>query len=212
MIKILLILFTLGCVGVVVLIIVCNQIIINVAKGKTFNVLLDIPVNKAGILLGTTKYVSFGPVNPYYKNRITAALELLKNEKITYIIVSGDHSLNNYNEPEQMKADLMKEGIAEDKIFLDYAGYRTFDSMYRLKEIFGQKKVTVISQQFHNERAIYIGKQIGIEAIGYNAADLNSRSGFDVHVREKLARVKVFVDFLLGIKPKALGKPVTIPA
>ncbi|GAC1384273.1 MAG: ElyC/SanA/YdcF family protein [Ginsengibacter sp.] len=209
--QVLLILFTLGCVCIILVILICNQITVNAAKHKTFSVFSEVPYKKVGILLGTSKYVSFGPVNPYYKNRIKAAVELLKSGKISFIIVSGAHSLNHYNEPEQMKADLIKEAIPEDKIFTDYYGFRTLDSMYRLKFIFGQNDVTVISQQFHNQRAIYIGKRLGIDAIGFNAVDLESKASFDVHVREKLARVKVFVDFLFKVRPKTIGKPVTIP-
>jgi SanA protein len=98
--------------------------------------------------------------------------------------------------------------VDSSAIFLDYAGLRTFDSMVRLKKIFGQDTVTVISQQFHNERAIFIGAREGITAIGFNAKDV--RSG-DYNKREILARVKVFIDFLTGNEPKYLGPEVHIP-
>jgi SanA protein len=110
-----------------------------------------------------------------------------------------------------MRLDLISAGIDSAVIYLDYAGFRTFDSMVRLKEIFSQDSVTVISQQFHNERAIYIASQEGIAAIGFNAKDVSKKFGFRVQLREKFARVKVFVDYLTGKNPKFLGAKVAIP-
>ena len=109
-----------------------------------------------------------------------------------------------------MRADLMAAGVDSAVIYLDYAGFRTFDSMVRLREIFGQDSVTVISQKFHKERALYIAGREKIAAIGYNARDVGQASGMRVKFREKLARVKVFLDYLLGEKPKFLGERVII--
>jgi SanA protein len=114
--------------------------------------------------------------------------------------------------PEDMRADLMAAGIDSSVIFLDYAGFRTFDSVVRLKEVFSQDSVTIISQPFHNERALYMASKEGITAIGFNAADVSAKYGFRVQLREKLARVKVFVDYWLGKKPRFLGSKVNIPA
>jgi SanA protein len=111
-----------------------------------------------------------------------------------------------------MRQDLIATGIDSSIIYLDYAGFRTFDSMVRLKEIFSQTAVTVISQPFHNQRAIYIASKEGINAIGFNAKDLNGNLGFKVQAREKLARVKMFLDFWLGNKPKYLGKKIALPS
>ena len=110
-----------------------------------------------------------------------------------------------------MREDLVKEGIDSSRIFLDYAGLRTFDSMVRAKKIFGQTAITVISQPFHNERAIYIASREGMNAVGFNARDVNAKVGIKVMMREKLARVKVFIDYITGNDPKFLGKRVFIP-
>ena len=131
--------------------------------------------------------------------------------KIKYLIISGDNSRKDYNEPQSMKDDLVKNGIDSNLIFLDYAGFRTFDSMVRLREIFGQQQVTVISQQFHNERAIFIAQKQNIDAIGFNARDVKGGDGLSIRMREKLARVKVFIDYLTNKKPKYLGPKVMIP-
>ena len=189
----------------------CNKKITDSAEGKLYSDTQLIPFNKVGLLLGTSKYVAGHYINPYYQYRIEAAVSLLKSGKIKYIIVSGDNGHQEYNEPKQMQTDLVKAGIDSSKIYLDYAGFRTFDSMVRLKEIFGQDSATVISQQFHNERALYIASQEGITAIGFNARDVSESMGFRVLAREKFARVKVFLDYLFGKKPKFLGEQVKIP-
>ena len=207
--------FIVGCilifVAVIAIIFICNYLIVNKAKGKLYNSITDIPFQNVGILLGTSKYQFFGPVNPYYKYRIDAAIELLKNNKIKYIIVSGDSNKNNFNEPEQMKIDLIKEGIDPAIIFQDFAGNRTYDSMYRLLKIFDKTNVTVISQEFHNQRALYIADRFGISAIGFNAKDVSRKAAYQTLIREKLARVKVFVDFLIGLKPRISDIKIIIP-
>ncbi len=171
-----------------------------------------IPYNKVGLLLGTSKFLSSGYRNLYYTYRIDAAARLLKEGKIKYLVISGDNSRKEYSEPEDMRADLIAAGIDSSVIFLDYAGFSTFDSVVRLKEIFSQDSVTIISQQFHNERALYMARREGITAVAFNATDVSAKYGFRVQMREKLARVKVFVDYWFGKKPKFLGNKVIIPA
>jgi SanA protein len=190
----------------------CNRSVEKASKGKLYFDTQAIPFNKVGLLLGTSKYIPGGRLNPYYQFRIDAAANLIRAGKIRYLIISGDNSRKDYNEPEQMRQDLIATGIDSSIIYLDYAGFRTFDSMVRLKEIFSQTAVTVISQPFHNQRAIYIASKEGINAIGFNAKDLNGNLGFKVQAREKLARVKMFLDFWLGNKPKYLGKKIALPS
>lgn len=189
----------------------CDYKISSAARGRLYSNLEDLPPNKTGLLPGTAKYISTGVLNPYYTHRMDAAIRLLKAGKISYIIISGDNSSIYYNEPAMMRADLLKAGIDSSRIFSDYAGFRTFDSVVRLKVIFGQDSVTVISQPFQNERAIYIASREGIMAIGFNAKDVESPGSFRIQMREKLARVKVFLDYLFGTKPKYLGEKIPIP-
>ena len=190
---------------------VCDSVIKSSAKGRLFSDEKEIPYNKVGLLLGASRSLSNGHYNPYYLYRIQAAVKLLKTGKIKYLVISGDNGRVEYNEPEAMKKDLMNAGIDSTKLILDYAGFRTFDSIKRLKEIFSQDSVTVISQQFHNERAIYIASKENIYAIGFNAKDVGAKEDFKIKIREKLARVKVILDFWFGKKPKFLGKKITIP-
>ncbi len=190
----------------------CNRAVVNSARGHLYTDSKAIPFNRVGLLLGTTKSGRNGHDNPYYTHRVQAATKLIKDGKIRYLVISGDNGRKDYNEPELMRKDLINAGIDSSVIYLDYAGFRTFDSIKRLKEIFGQDSVTIISQGFHNERAIYIATKEEVFAIGYNAADVSARQGFKTQMREKFARVKVFIDFLFGVKPKYLGSKIIIPA
>lgn len=191
-------------------IVIANYVITKNAIHKTFTETTYITKNKVGLVLGTSKYLKGGGVNLYFKHRITAAVDLYKSGKIEFILVSGDNSTKFYNEPTTFKNELIKNGVPASKIFLDYAGFRTLDSVVRAKEIFGQEEITIISQKFHNERAIYIAEKHGIVAIGYNAKAIKGKYGIKTTIREYFARAKVFVDILLGITPKFLGNKVEI--
>ncbi|WPO82515.1 ElyC/SanA/YdcF family protein [Chryseobacterium sp. JJR-5R] len=170
-----------------------------------------VPETKTGLLLGTSRTLDNGQPNGYFNNRIEATWELYKSGRIQYIIASGDNSRKDYNEPEDMKQALIGKGIPEGHIFMDFAGFRTLDSIVRAKEIFGQHKIIVISQKFHNERAVFLARQNGIDAFGFNAADVNKYAGFKTNVREYLAKSKAYLDLLLGVEPKFGGEKVLIP-
>jgi len=170
----------------------------------------SIPVNKAGVILGTSKYLRKGRINEFWKNRIEAALTLYKLGKVRNFIISGDNSTRYYDEPTDMKKELVKLGIPDSLIYLDYAGFRTFDSMIRTYKIFGQSSFTVISQEFHNQRAVFIARHYGINAIGFNAKDVTAYNGFKTKLREKFARVKIFIDFLFNKQPRFLGEKINI--
>jgi SanA protein len=174
-------------------------------KHLVFDSVSNIPKNKVGLVLGTGKYAASGNINLFYKYRVDAAVKLYEAKKIEYILVSGDNSRKDYDEPSDFKQDLIARGIPEDKIFLDYAGFRTLDSVIRAKEIFGQTSITFISQKFHNQRAIYIANSYDIKAVGFNAKDV-----YKSHFREYLARSKASLDLVFNVQPKFLGKKITI--
>lgn len=190
--------------------IVSNYLINSFAEGKTYHNTSVTPKNRVGLMLGTSKHMKGGQPNPYYTNRISATVALYNANKIDFVLVSGDNGSVYYNEPNTMKKDLMAEGIPADRIFLDFAGFRTLDSMVRAKDVFGLNEVTVISQKFHNERAIYLAEKKGLTAIGFNAKDVALAYGFKVQLREYFARVKVFLDLVLNIEPRFYGDKVII--
>jgi len=208
--KILMGILLLGVVISVVFVVCANYRIDKQTEKSVFGDIESIPENKVGLLLGTSKLLKSGQLNPYFINRIIAAEELFKSGKIQNILISGDNSRKDYNEPQDMKDELIKRGIPEEKIYLDYAGFRTFDSVYRMNAIFGQNSFTIISQKFHNQRAIYIANALGLNAVGYNAKDVDTYSGSKTKLREKFARVKVFIDLLINKKPKFLGEKIVI--
>ena len=176
-----------------------------------YDLIDSIPHNHCALVLGTSKYLANGSRNSYYTNRIKATVELYNCDKIDFIIVSGDNRNRNYNEPITMYNDLVAAGIPGRKIILDYAGFRTLDSVVRSKEVFGQQKYTIVSQPFHNQRAIYIARRKGIEAIAFNAVDQTSEIDLKVQIREIGARILVIIDMLTEKQPHFLGEKVIIP-
>lgn len=171
----------------------------------------DIPQTKTALLLGTGKNLSNGMPNAYFYNRIQATADLYKSGKTQYIIVSGDNGTKDYNEPEDMQMELIKNEVPQDRIILDHAGFRTLDSVVRAKEIFGQTNLIIVSQKFHNERAVFLAQQNGIKAFGYNAADVNKYAGFKTNAREYCAKAKAYWDLILGVQPKFGGEKILIP-
>ncbi len=202
--------FGLLIVVLLLIILLSNYVVSNAAEGKTFFNSDEISKNRVGLVLGTSKRLIGGLPNPYYTFRIQATIKLYKARKIEFVLVSGDNGTLYYNEPNTIKKDLIAKGIPADKIFLDYAGFRTLDSMVRAKVVFGLDSVTVISQKFHNQRAIYLAEKKGLTAIGFNAKDISGKQGLKVQMREYLARVKVFIDLLFNTQPKFFGERVEI--
>lgn len=198
--------------AIAVLIVFCNQYTAWYARTYLYDTTDSIPANKVGVILGTSKNLGDGRKNMYFYNRIDAAVELFRAGKIQYILVSGDNASRYYNEPKDMKNALLKRNVPDSAIYMDRAGFSTFDSMIRSRKVFGQERITIISQKFHNERAVFIAREKGIDAVGYNAEDVDAYNGFKTRVRELLARVKVFLDlYILKQKPEVLGPGINIP-
>lgn len=193
--------WTAGIVAVVclVLILVCNQIVVNFAKGKVFYNIDSIKYNKVGLLLGTIPQARITKIkNYFFIYRIDAAEQLYKAGKIDAILISGDeNSLDGINEPECMRDSLVARGVPANVIFLDGKGYRTINSIINANKVFGLKSFTIISQEFHNERAIYQAEHLGLDVENiqaYNAEMPKARRAFITTIREYFARVKLFID------------------
>jgi len=185
----------------IVLMLICNQIVVNNAKGKVFSDIDSIRYNKVGLLLGTTPQARFDRItNYFFIYRIDAAEELYKAGKIKKILISGDeNSLDGINEPECMRDSLVARGVPESDIILDGKGYRTINSIINANKVFGLKSFTIISQEFHNERAIYQAEHLGLNVENlqaYNAKMPKSRRAFLTTIREYFARVKMFIDLI----------------
>lgn len=194
-----------------VLILISNYWIINSTKSQLYSDTLLIPQNDVAILLGANKTLRNGSENLFFKYRIQAAAELFRSGKIKHIIVSGDNSKKEYDEATDMREALVAQGVPDSCITQDYAGFRTLDSMVRCLKVFGQNKLTVISQKFHNERAVFIGKFYDMDIVAFNAKDVPDSFSLKVRIREYFAKFKAVLDlYVLHTEPKFLGEVVTI--
>lgn len=198
------------CLLALALLVTADQAISRGARPYLFGTADAIPANEVGLVLGTSHRARGGGGNPYFNHRIAAALELYRAGKVRHLLLSGDNGTMSYNEPREMRRALMAAGVDSARITLDFAGFRTLDSVVRAKQVFGQQRFTVISQRFHNERAVYLARHLGIEAIGFDAPDPQAWWGPRVWLRERLARVKVFLDLIMGTQPRFLGEPVPL--
>lgn len=193
-------------VSVLLLIALCHYIVVWNASGKTYDNVAGVPHNKVGLLLATSPITPGGAHNFYFDNRIKAADELYKAGKIDFIIASGGEytksQTNGCDEPRAILDSLVARGIPADRIILDYEGTRTLNSISKAKEGYGLDSITLISQKYHNERAIYLADKYGIHAIGYNAKPSPiRRNRIKNTLREYLARVKMFIDNLTNNAP-----------
>lgn len=188
----------------------CN-LVVQAQSGRTHDKLSELPHNKVGMVPGCVRYLGGKYENPFFRGRIDAAWALYQAGKIDYILVSGDNHRKDYDETTDMKQALIDRGVPEGKITCDYAGFRTLDSVVRAKEVFGQSSITVISQRFHNLRAIYIANASGLNAVGYNACEVKFKWALKTYLRESLSRVKAVWDVHIAQRrPKFLGAPVRI--
>lgn len=189
-----------------VVFLICDRIVIKNAEGRVYDSVDSIPYREVALVLGTNPKTRIrGRDNLYFKYRIETAAELYHAGKVKTLLLSGDNSRNDYNEPEAMRDSLMAKGVPAEAIVLDYAGFRTLDSVVRCKTVFGYDSITVVSQYFHNERAIYIADKRGLNAIAINAQDVKIWK-YPVRriVREWISRVKLFIDEWTNKQPHFL--------
>jgi SanA protein len=206
-------LIALFALAILVSLTIASLVVIGATRGRTYSDSAVIPARKVGLVLGCSRFLYGGLRNLFFENRIQAAAQLYRAHKVDYLVVSGDNHVKGYDEPSDMKDALIQAGVPADRIYCDYAGFRTLDSIVRVREIFGQTSVTVISQEFHNRRAIFIAQHRGIDAIGFNAPDVDAYNSFKTRCREVLARANMLLDvFVFQRQPKFLGERVKLPA
>ena len=207
-------LFIITCVGFIfgcLTILLINRSVNKSAEGKIYTDSNTIPAKDVAVVLGTSRWLTNGYENNYFTYRINAAANLYLNGKVKKILVSGDNGTASYNEPFEMFDALVDKGVNPDDIVLDYAGFRTFDSMVRANKVFGLNNFIVVSQDWHCERAIYIGQSQNISMIGFAAKDPNIST--KAQLREYPARVSAFIDcYVVKNQPKYLGEKVEVIA
>lgn len=195
----------------VLIIFLCNLWVVNSTEQQVYYDVNQVPAKNIALVLGTSKYFRTGKPNLFFYNRIEAARKLYHEGKVKFFILSGDNSLAYYNEPQDMKKALVKAGIPDSVIQLDYAGFRTFDSVVRSKKVFDQTSVIIITQEFHIFRALFISNYYGMSSVGFVAEKVEMKHSFYTKTREYLARCKAVIDlYILKKEPKYLGQKIQI--
>ncbi len=194
--------------SMVILFVLGSNLWIVYANGsKVYRDMGNVPPNEVALVLGTSNKLTNGNPNPFFQHRIHTAALLYHQKKVKHFILSGDNRTKFYNEPIAMKKALMAKNVPESAITLDYAGFRTLDSIVRCKEVFGQAKVTIITQPFHSFRALFISRFYDVDAIVMTTEEIAMRRSLSVKMREYLARPKAVWDlYIADVKPKFLGK------
>lgn len=181
------------------------------SRGHLYTDAQKIPYRHVGLVLGCSEKIGGGQINPFFENRIRAAASLYQAHKVDYFLVSGDNHTANYDEPTAMKNHLIAAGVPAGHIVCDYAGFHTLDSIIRAKKVFGLSKITIVSQHFHNERAVFLARHQGIDAIAFDAQDVGGYHSFLTRCRDQGSRMFTLLDvYVLGSRPKFLGPRVAI--
>jgi SanA protein len=185
---------------------VSNMWIVMSTEDRVYSDLTRLPEHRVALVLGTSHRVVGGGPNPYFRKRIETAAALYKLGKIDHFILSGDNRTMYYNEPWEMRKALIAEGVPESAITLDYAGLRTLDSVVRSKKIFGQDKITIITQPFHSYRALFISNFYHIDAVAMVTEESGVDESVKLRVREYFARTKAVLDlYVFKTAPRFLG-------
>lgn len=174
-----------------------NIWMIILTKDQMFSSLEELSYNEVGLVLGTSNKNKNGSENKFFAGRMATTAKLLKNGKIDRVIVSGDNRTKYYNEPLMMKNALVKLGVPKDKIEMDTAGFRTIESIKNAEKVFGLKQFTIITQEFHGYRALFISNHFNLKTQVMSTNRLPLKDSGNVRIREFFARIKAFADLYL---------------
>lgn len=201
--------FWFGTIGFVVFGALCNRWVINSTDAYLYRDWSLMPETPVGLVLGTSPYARSGKPSGEFQGRILAAAQLYQIGKVKHLIVSGANPDSTYNEPRQMRRALIEQGVPATAITMDFAGFRTLDSVARAPVVFGVQRFTLITQRYHGYRAIFLGRKMGLDVIGYMAPTGPSGELGNRHpTREMFARIKAVLDiFFLKTQPRYLGDP-----
>ena len=185
-----------------------NYYVKSSTKTKIYYSAKKFPKNDVGIIFGAG--INGNQPSKYLKDRLDAGIMLWKAKRINKILLSGDNGRDEYDELTVMKNYCYNHGVDTTKIFIDYAGFDTYSTMYRAKHIFKIKRATLISQKYHLNRAIYIGQKLGIKCVGYSANKGEYLGYKYVCFREYGSIFKSFFDVLRNREPRFLGSEIDI--
>jgi SanA protein len=188
-----------------------NEWMVRSTRTAVFTELSALPPNDVALVLGTGKQLRSGRENPHFRNRIEAAAALYHAGKVKHLLLSGDNHVAGYDEPTDMAEALVDLEVPRSAMTLDYAGFRTLDSVVRAREVFGQRRVTLVTDDFHAARSVFLARHAGLEAVAFCSAKVSTRASVRSRVREVGARVKAALDiYVLRTRPHFLGEPVAI--
>jgi SanA protein len=180
------------------------------ARERIYSAVARLPQNDIGLVLGTAPRLGKWQ-NLFFEGRMDAAAKLYHAGKVRHLLLSGDNGTRGYDEPTAMKKALLARGVPESALHLDYAGFRTLDSMARAKTVFGVSEVTVITDDFHLARSLFLADSFGLKAVGYSPPPVPLRSSAKTRVRETVARLASLVDvYVLHRQPKFYGPKVDL--
>ena len=180
--------------------------------GRVFGQAADLPTNEVGLVLGTSKFS--GPErrpNPHFEGRVEAAARLYHEGHVRHLLLSGDNGTRGYDEPSDMRDALLARGVPAEAMTLDYAGFRTLDSVVRARKVFGQQRLTIVTDRFHCYRALFLARHSGIDAVAFPSEEVALRWSVRSRMREWLADVKACLDlYVLHTRPRFLGEPIEV--
>lgn len=172
----------------------------------------ELPRKDVALVLGTSTYTQSGASNRLFNTRMWAAVNLYNLGKVRHLLVSGANPDETYNEPRKMYKALVGAGVPEEAITMDFAGFRTLDSVVRADKIFGQTSYIIVSQEFHDYRAVFLARQHGQDVIAYAVPEEEEGQNFRTELREFVARVRAVLDvYLLRTQPRYLGERIVLP-
>lgn len=197
--------------AVLLLVVLCNAWLLTAARGRIFGKGPDIARCDVALVPGTSPRVGKF-ANPFFEGRVNSAAALWHAGKVRHFLLSGDNSQKDYDEPTAMRAALLFRGVPANAMTLDYAGFRTLDSLVRAREVFGLSRLIVVSDGWHLPRVLFLADAAGLDATGFSAAETPWKWSARTRIREWFSRVKAVADVhLLGTKPKFLGEHVALP-
>ncbi len=172
--------------------------------------LASVPDAPVALVLGAG-ITPHGRLSPVLRERVNAAVALYRAGKVRVLLMTGDNGQVTHNEPWAMRRYALREGIPASAIYCDYAGFHTYDSCYRARRIFGVDRAVVVTQSFHLARAVFLARELGIDASGYAAADpLDAASDLRMAARENTSSLVNLLDLAVHRRPHFLGQPVAI--
>jgi SanA protein len=189
-----------------------NFWVLSRARPTIFTDLAGLPINDVGLVLGTSRYNSDGiSENPFFRGRMNTAAQLYHAGKVRHLLLSGDNGHDGYDEPAWMRDALVARGVPLDAITLDDAGFRTLDSMARARAVFGLQRFTIITDDFHLARSVFLARSLGLDVVGYPSEHVRFWLSKKVRTRELASRTVACLDvYVFHTRPRFYGPPIKI--